>query len=277
MLRKLEIVLVCLALVFFFAACSKNKGKKATEDNARTVDLAELELGDEDKQIERSAELDGLDEMDEPSSAADTEKERAIARLNDKAAIDDLGNPRRGLPAAQVEAEAQADVVEADEVFDFSEKSKTKTPRRRANQVRSPSDKKLAIQHLIDVKEIREQTAYSGVIELSELPGQDASSRYNAMRWIAGETPNLGLSLQVWKPGNESAAAKRFQDLYEQSFAGSKMKGLANDAYSSEHHRLRELTFYDAPKRAVVSIACSEDLCSAEQLSELARRIQKRL
>lgn len=296
-----KLIIFCTILAVLPLACSKKSDKEQAPDSQKTIDLAESAPAEG-----AGKEADGVQGEAAPGQKQGAKAEQAkagaqeaapkkeqnlrqIARRNTMAALDQNGQALRGKPAAQVEAEAKQAAEnppsQDSEDFDFtqepgaepSQEPKTAPKRVQRSAVQSPGTKALSISHFTDIKEIREQTGYSGVIEVADLPGQSVSSRYNAMRWLAGKDQSLGLSLQVWMPGNESAASKRFQDLYEQSFSGAKVEGLASAAFSSQHHGLRELAFYDAKKRAVVSLACTQSLCSEEQLAELGRRIQKRL
>ena len=135
----------------------------------------------------------------------------------------------------------------------------------------------LSIEKLINIRELREQTGYAGALEEAWLLGQIPDARYNAMRLATDNEKQLGFSVQVWKPGNESAAIKRFNDLYQQSFGGKKIKTVANDAFVASHHDINELGFFEKSKRATVLLSCSSDVCKPEQLQAVALIIQRRL
>ncbi len=135
----------------------------------------------------------------------------------------------------------------------------------------------LDIEKLINIRELREQTGYAGALSDAWLLGQNPDERYNAMRLATDNAKDLGFAIQVWKPGNESAASKRFGDLYAQSFGGKKLKALATDAFTASHHDVHELGFYDRSKRATVLLSCSSKVCTLAQLQSIALTIQRRL
>ena len=145
-------------------------------------------------------------------------------------------------------------------------------------EVRRPKPRVgLDIEKLINIRELREQTGYSGALSDAWLLGQNPDERYNAMRLATDNAKDLGFAIQVWKPGNESAASKRFGDLYAQSFGGKKLKALATDAFTASHHDVHELGFYDRSKRATVLLSCSSKVCTLAQLQSIALTIQRRL
>ena len=126
--------------------------------------------------------------------------------------------------------------------------------------------------NLLSIKNALQQAGISVL-----LGGVYPNNRYNAMRLATDKSDELGFAVQVWKPGNETAAAKRFTDLFSQSFGGQKIKNVATDAFISTHHKLNELCFFEKSKKATVLISCTESVCSSEQLKSVAQIIQRRL
>ncbi len=190
--------------------------------------------------------------------------------------------------------EKDADAQAADEGFDFSNeepdagnaadvkepavvKDEKPAPPKQPRPVRSPKPKTgLNIENYINIRELREQTGYSGALSESWLLGQ-YDDRYSSARLATENNDELGFSIQIWKPGNESAAQKRFSDLYTQSFGGQKIKSVATDAFVSHHHKIQEVGFYEKNKRATVLLSCSDNICTQEQLKSIAQIIQRRL
>ena len=290
-------VLLCV-LVLVAPGCSKKKdeSKPAPEAKSKTVDLGESDADN----------AENPDEAKKPSKnkrprgkSADTEKETAKgdkdkqdADKPDAKKPDDA--PKHGKPPAKKdEAEpadasavakedaaepAQADPEPAPEGLDFSDdevEAEVAPPPKAPRQPKAREG--MSIEKLINIRELREQTGYSGILQEAWLLGQNPNNLYNAMRLATDKPDELGFAVQVWKPGNETAASKRFNDLYSQSFGGKKVKNVATDAFSSNHHKLNELCFFEKAKRATVLISCSENVCTAEQLKSVAQIIQRRL
>ena len=292
-LNLLVLLFICVLLA---SGCSKKK--KETPEPApesKTVDLGES--GDDDKADKvdkadkksdkkadkRRKHSPKSDEIDPESS----DRDREIAAKNDAASKNPDGSSKRGKPAAELEAEAEKKADEKPEAkpepapepegLDFSDEAETQA----AAAPRPPRQPKprdgMNIEKLINIRELREQTGYSGVLQDAWLVGQAPDSRYNAMRLATDNADDLGFAVQVWKPGNETAASKRFADLYAQSFGGRKIKNVATDAFIASHHKINEIGFFDKSKRATVLISCSDSVCTPEQIQAVAQIIQRRI
>lgn len=308
-MRKLIILMAIFALCF--TACSKkNKKEEEPASNSKTVDLGETEPdepkdeGDsakEKKNSKKDAQKDDArrDNKKRPSKDAvddeDKAKEREWARKNEEASKNPDGTPKRGKPAAEeqfeeaqkakAEKEAKPDEKPdpepqaADNSLDFSDDD-TDT----AGALPAPPPPReakpkpaLNIEKYINIRELREQTGYAGVLAEDWLLGQNNDARYSSARLATDKPEQLGFTVQVWKPGNEANASKRFNDLFKQSFGGQKVAGVATEAFIASHHKINELGFYEKSKRAAVLLSCSEEVCSKEQLKSIASVILRRL
>lgn len=273
-----KIILLCI-LALFLGACSKKEEPKV---NAKTVDLGEATADEnEDENSEEEAEEAGNKRVfakkgDDEGAAADNAPTR---RRGDRGSRKG-DRPYRAKQAAENDTpEAPAETPEP-EAFDFSDDDKKEVADKApaTPEPRMPKPRQgMSIEKLINIREFREKTGYSGALSEAWLLGQNPDQKYNSMRISTDNAAELGFSIQVWKPGNESAAAKRFEDLFKQSFGGQKVKQLANDAFSSNHHKLNELVFFEKSKRATVMLSCTESICSLDQLKEIAMSIQRRL
>lgn len=306
-MRKKILVIATLCLMLCSFSCSKDKEKQAaeTEQAVKTVDLGEAreegrrrprgKAGAQDAEAAADAKAvqvpakRGRRDRAAAEDAAEID-DKVMVKRNDAAALNPDGSAKRGLSAeakraaeqdgveelvAEETSEETAQAMEAS--FDFALEDddsgeldeKTARPQRRPEQS--------AMDAFINMREFREQTGYAGLLVEAELLGQAEDARYQVMRLSTDDPKELGFSIQLWKPGNESAAVKRFDDLYAQSFGGTKVKGLASDAFLSTHHKLHELAFLDRDKRACVLLTCSSTLCSVEQLRTIAQLIMRRL
>lgn len=286
------------------SACSKSKKEEAA--SSKTVDLGEASA---DKEAGKD-KGDSAAKKNRPSShssksaakGGDSVSEKEAYRRNEEARFDENGKPKRGKPAAEIEFEdkqakekaekaskgesakgaegvAEDTKAEAETAveLDFSDEAE-EVAKKEVLPARTPKPKDaLSIEKLINIRELREHTGYSGVLSDAWLLGQNPDARYNAMRLATDNEKQLGFSIQVWKPGNESAASKRFNDLYHQSFGGKKIKSVATDAFTASHHDIHELGFFEKSKRAAVLLSCSSDVCNLEQLKAVALIIQRRL
>ena len=273
----------------------KDESTPTTDSKSKTVDLGESDAdnannSDDAKKPPKHRKARG--------KAADAEND---ADKGDNAKNDgdnpDAQKPdgasKRGRPPVKKDADAPDDTTAAKENaaepapsdpdpaaegLDFSDDDAAADAAPQPKAPRQPRTREgMSIEKLINIRELREQTGYSGTLQEAWLLGQNPDSRYNAMRLATDKADELGFAVQVWKPGNENAASKRFNDLYSQSFGGQKIKNVATDAFTSKHHKLNELCFFEKAKRATVLISCSENVCTTEQLKSVAQIIQRRL
>lgn len=284
-----RILFMILSTVIVLTACSKSENKtdkKVPPASAKVVDLAEND--DSDKNDDSAKKGDAPSARD--ARKRSTSNRPAVANRRsrpsadkDKPASDAPENPKEHLPKdAKTEETAKADDKGMDtsgntpdnaDTFDFATDSAEDEPTERIVKKREG----LNIENVINIRELREQTGYVGALSQTDLVGQPSDARYNVIRLSTDKPSELGFAVQVWKPGNESAASKRFEEIYKQSFGGVKQKEIATDAFQASHHGMTELGFYDKAKRAVVLISCSQSVCKAEHLKSIATTIQRRL
>lgn len=296
-MKKTMIFLAALLLAFSVAAgCSKKDAKDdAAAAAPKTVDLGEADAPNADnaadgegkdgektaKDAEKSKKPEKAGAKSDKSEKAGTKADKIADRRGEadgnapdaaaKAGDDGGGEPDGAKDAKKDKADAGDGAADDENGFNFADADELPEVRRPKPRVG------LDIERLINIRELREQTGYSGALSQAWLLGQNPDSRYNAMRLSTDNAKELGFSVQVWKPGNESAASKRFGDLYAQSFGGKKIKGVATDAFSASHHNIHELGFFDKTRRAAVLLSCSQKVCSQEQLQSIALTIQRRL
>ena len=286
MKKRIGIAFIILLTLALTPGCSKKGAKdEAPAATSKTVDLGEVDdsaAGDEAKNDAKGAKADkdsakgdkDSANADKAGKAEKDEKDGTKAGKDgikaDKAADDKAGNEAGAKAPEAGDALGDSDEAQNDEMnFDEPEP---------LPEVRRPNPRVgLDIEKLINIRELREQTGYSGALSDAWLLGQNPDERYNAMRLATDNAKDLGFAIQVWKPGNESAASKRFGDLYAQSFGGKKLKALATDAFTASHHDVHELGFYDRSKRATVLLSCSSKVCTLAQLQSIALTIQRRL
>lgn len=295
--------ILILCALFALPACSKSE---SVEPTVKTVDLGEVQA---DQAKDSETKGNGGKKSRRNRAERQAAKDAADGKTPDSATKTDSTGPvmnmeGRGKPAAELEFEEQQAAAKAakdaasppkdadqkteqaaqnaptpeddQNGFDFSNDSDEKLaeqPNIRHPKVRSGLD----IEKIITLREFREQTGYAGVLSESWLAGQEPDARYSSARLATANTSDLGFALQIWRPGNESAASKRFDDLFHQSFGGKKIKSVATDAFTASHHQMHEVGFFEKGKRATVLLSCSASVCTADQLREIALIIQRRL
>ena len=272
-----KIIILCI-LALFLCACSK---KEEAKGSSKTVDLGEMTADEQDLEEGSANDADVAGAQAQDDAAAPDDKKAARKKGGREARKGE--RPYRGRQPAEEEKLKAQEEENAEAAFDFSDDAKDDKKEEVAKAPAAPEPRMpkvrqgMSIEKLINIREFREKTGYSGALSEAWLLGQNPDQKYNSMRIATDNEKELGFSIQVWKPGNESAAAKRFEDLFKQSFGGQKVKQLANDAFSSNHHKLNELVFFEKSKRATVMLSCTESICSLEQLKEIAMSIQRRL
>ncbi len=289
-------ILLCL-LVLVAPGCSKKKGESKPDTETKTVDLGESDADNADNNEKANEDKSAKDKIkdkardrsrknhDKKADGDNKDSDGSKADKDDsKDADPDAKRNKRDLkapdaPSKDDEADGkkqdQPDVAEG---MDFSDTDVDDVAAPAQKPPRQPIRREgMSIEKLINIRELREQTGYSGTLQEAWLLGQNPDNRYNAMRLATDNANDLGFAVQVWKPGNETAAAKRFSDLFSQSFGGQKIKNVATDAFVSNHHKLNELCFYEKSKKATVLISCTESVCTSEQLKSVAQIIQRRL
>lgn len=245
------------------------KDAKANRDAKDSAHGRGIKKRDADKAVVGEAVVDKAEKAD-GNGSADNVPEPEDAKNGGRDDGDSRAAEKTLKKGGEADAEGKADAAEG---FDFADEDLPAPP-----EVRRPKPRVgLDIERLINIRELREQTNYAGALSEAWLLGQTPDARYNAMRLATDNANELGFSVQVWKPGNESAAVKRFNDLYSQSFGGKKIKALATDAFVSTHHEIHEIGFFDKGKRAAVLLSCSAKVCTTAQLQAIAVIIQRRL
>lgn len=276
-------------------SCSKSKEKKDAEaaQAGKTVDLGEALGQGNQEQAADADEIKGDTDVQAPKERGKRPRrgaqgqeaidDQAIADRNAAEGVNDDGTAKRGEPAEAHNAADAADNVGAvqaeveDGKFDFVAQDEERKQNEGQARPRRSRVQDLSIEAFINIREFREQTGYAGLLTDAELLGQTPDARYLVMRLATDDPKQLGFSIQVWKPGNESAAAKRFDDLYAQSFGGTKTKDISSDAYASSHHQINELAFLARAKRVCVLLSCSDKICTPEQMRSIAQLIARRL
>lgn len=298
-MKRIVIFILMALCLTFTTSCSKDKAKADTKQS-KTVDLGETDDVQDDGDKKADKKADGDKKLDKKSAKKDDKKadkkndaKSAKVAKNARLEPENEGDKKAEEKAQEPdnpkdEAKPEADTPEANEAdekpapetaFDFSDDEHPKDnvkplpPKPRMPKPRITT----GIEKYINIKELREETGFSGALSEAWLDGQENDPRYSSARLATDNNDELGFTIQVWKPGNENAASKRFTDLFEQSFGGQKIKNLASDAFTSHHHKINELAFFEKSKRSTVLLSCSDNICSIEQLKTIAQTIQRRL
>ena len=58
---------------------------------------------------------------------------------------------------------------------------------------------------------------------------------------------------------------------------GERSKDVGDMSFRTEHHATRTIVFLDRRRSTLASVTCESKLCTFDQLTALARRVQRRL
>ncbi|MBQ1266026.1 MAG: hypothetical protein IIY06_04570 [Proteobacteria bacterium] len=287
MMKFQRFAFILLSIMLVLAACSKSEDKPEKRQRpaaAKVVDLGEDNHEEKDEpaadEVKKVANRQRPAISSKKAPSRGRNAERQAEKRDDDNKKDDApkDEPKPEVTKKTDEKSENAKPVEQTKIenaenFDFSNEQTNEEPTPRIVKKREGLD----IENIINIRELREQTGYVGALTQTDLVGQASDARYNVIRLSTDKTSELGFTVQVWKPGNESAASKRYEEIYKQSFGGIKQKDVASDAFIASHHSITELGFYDKAKRTVVLISCSDTVCKADQLKSIATTIQRRL
>jgi len=210
---------------------------------------------------------------------------------------------KRGDARAEVEATAAPTAVVESEVTDErperaeSEETEEEADARRAARARAEQDRARFIdpelvravqarsglidapppelRRLLHRADLRDVLRYTGPLKEVELPGQEVSSSYNAIRYAMGQ--DLGCSLQRWDFISRSELDLRYDQYVETLFEPVKEARTDAATHYSTFAGVRLVVMKLSAQRAMVQLACTESLLSEPQLRELSERVSARL
>lgn len=133
----------------------------------------------------------------------------------------------------------------------------------------------LDIEDALRKTDIRQIADYSGKLTKKPMEGTLPSRRHNAYRLATDE--GFGFSVEVWTFPSQSATNSGFEEFRTTLIAGTPLERATVPTTLSVFAGIRQLIVKDAERNAVVSVSCSESLCTTQHLEALAERVRERL
>ena len=272
-MRVFLVLLLSLGIVGVgvLSSCDEEKKESGIKVNERPVEGegGEAEGDDEDEAAEEGGGDESMDFSDDDDEGTGGKKGATVragtAAANKKRTVT-AAAPGKASPATRGGSD------ESDDTDDAAGSRKGGAGKKRTTVSRSF----LRVTHMLDRKDVREALDFKDLLEEGEFVGQPASATYNATR-LATEGGGFGVALQVWKLKNGAAATRQYDDLYKRSLGGERSRDAGDSSFRTVNHGLHSVVFVDKRRSTVAWVTCEANICSFEELSDLARRIQRRL
>ena len=134
----------------------------------------------------------------------------------------------------------------------------------------------LLVGDLLTRQDIREVTQYEGAVAETTFDGIEPSPNYNAVR-IAAEG-GFGFGLQLWSLDESRQVSPRYDRLQQTYFRSTEDESPVGDrAFIANFEGIRQYGFMHRASRSVGVVSCDANLCSAEQVEQLAQNVLNRL
>lgn len=224
-------------------------GEKAKKGGERPADT-------EGAEAEKSALLS-------PAERRKAERERRIAELKRR---NEERRASRDKGEAAVNAAAPAERAAA------PNESKEQAAAKAAEK-----PKGLNIARFLSLTEVRKITGKNTLQPGDRLVGQPPSQRYNSLYFTPADRTAFGLSFQFHKEETRRDANERFRLMRQQYPNAEDASAPTAKSFYSLWDDILSLTFADLSKRVVITLSCSKEICSPENLLDLAKLIQGKL
>lgn len=195
-------------------------------------------------------------------------KARSEERRKERLARLQAGQPENAPGEGEAaEAEAEAAPLEADTPAALA------GPRRPALAAPiGPRGPVLDITHFMSINEVRDLTGNQALAATGPLAGIPASATYNSMYFAPPKRSDFGVSVQVWREVTRRDANDRFRRMRRDFPNAEDTSAVTPKGFFSQWNDLMALVFLDFTKRTIVTVTCSQSLCTPEQLFKLATK-----
>ncbi len=140
----------------------------------------------------------------------------------------------------------------------------------------APADP-LIVSDLLTHADIRELVGYNGELSIATLEGVQPSEFYNAMR-LASADGGFGFAVQLWEDEQARQTVSRFERLQETYIDRvAETDGIGDTAFRGEFDGIRHYAFMIERARSIAVVSCQSELCTTEQVRNLAERVSSRL
>lgn len=110
-----------------------------------------------------------------------------------------------------------------------------------------------------------------------DLPGALPSPVYNATYFQPEKGDHFGLAVQVWRDSNLAESRTRFNTMRNTYSDVAPTNKVTDQGFRAFFGGVVSLVFADPRRPLVVAVNCSTKVCTADQLIEIANRVNERL
>lgn len=110
-----------------------------------------------------------------------------------------------------------------------------------------------------------------------DLPGSLPSPVYNATYFQPEKGDHFGLAVQVWRDSNLAESRTRFNTMRNTYSDVAPTNKVTDQGFRAFFGGVVSLVFADPRRPLVVAVNCSTKVCTADQLIEIANRVNERL
>lgn len=110
-----------------------------------------------------------------------------------------------------------------------------------------------------------------------DLPGTLPSPVYNATYFQPEKGDHFGLAVQVWRDSNLAESRTRFNTMRNTYSDVAPTNKVTDQGFRAFFGGVVSLVFADPRRPLVVAVNCSTKVCTADQLIEIANRVNERL
>ena len=135
----------------------------------------------------------------------------------------------------------------------------------------------LDISRYLTLAAVRKATGDNTLMEDGVLSGLPASETYNSRYFAPPQRMNFGAAFQLWRERTRRDANERFRRMRKEYPNAEDTATPAPKSFFSYWGDVMFLVFADLTKRVVVTVSCSADICTPEELLDLAKGINDKL
>jgi len=134
----------------------------------------------------------------------------------------------------------------------------------------------LRVADLLTHADVRELMQYTGDLTIATLDGIEPGPYYNALRLSAGS--GFGFAVQLWQEDEQRQALSRFARLQETYIdRNADTSPVGDEAFWGEFEGIRHYALFHRASKSVVIVSCQAELCTPDQVRNMADRVMSRL
>ena len=133
------------------------------------------------------------------------------------------------------------------------------------------------VSRFLSVQDVRTLTGDRTLTSMGHLKGIPTGESYNSAYFAPSVRANFGVSLLVWKERIRRDANQRYAQMRADFPNAEDTTALGGKSFISYFDDIISLTFADLTKRVIVSVSCSEKICTGDQLLSMANAVKEKL